>query len=249
MNPFSLENKTILITGASSGIGRACAIECARAGARLVITGRDEGRLSETLSALSGKEHSAVPADLTQTDEAAEKLLAAVPAVLDGIVHAAGISQLRPFPFVSPKNLENVFQINTLAPLELTRRLLKKGKIREGSSIVFISSTAGTRISSVGQTAYAASKAALCGAAKSMALELAFQKIRVNSICPGAVDTPIHESVGLNREQLEADAQNYPLRRHGKPEEIAYAAVYLLSDAAAWTTGTELVIDGGLTLS
>lgn len=250
MNPFSLKDKVILITGASSGIGRACAIECARAGASVIITGRNAERLDETfrmLPASRGSYSNMCVADLTDEKDF-ESLLSASPIPYNGIVHSAGISALRPFPFVSPKNLEKLLNLNTLIPLELTRRLLKNGTVQDGASIVFISSIAGTRIAAVGQTAYAASKAALCGAAKAMALELAYQKTRVNCICPGAVSTPIHESVGLSEDQLQIDTQNYPLRCYGKPEEIAYAAVYLLSDAAAWTTGTQLVIDGGLTL-
>lgn len=250
-NPFSLENKVILITGASSGIGRACAVACAEAGASVVITGRDGTRLEETFRMLPesrGAFTAKCVADLSDEKDFAN-LLCASPAPYDGIVHCAGISKLRPFPFVSPQIIEKTLQTNTLAPIELTRQLLKKEAIRDGASIVFISSVAGTYSTAIGQTAYALSKAALCGAAKAMALELADQKTRVNCICPGAVDTPIHASIGLSEEQLAGDAQkNYPLRRHGKPEEIAYAAVYLLSDAAAWTTGTELVVDGGLTL-
>lgn len=249
-NPFSLENKTVLITGASSGIGRACAVECARAGASVTLTGRDESRLAGTLSEIrkiSEAEHFCVPADLTD-DADFEKLLAAVPAPLDGVVHSAGISLLRPFPFTSPKNLEKILKLNTLVPLELTRQLLKRNSVKNGASVVFVSSVAGTQIACVGQTAYAASKAALCGAAKAMALELAYQKIRVNCICPGGIETPIHELNGLSEEQLVEDRKLYPLARYGTPEEVAYAAIYLLSDAAAWITGTQLVIDGGYTL-
>lgn len=250
-NPFSLEGKVILVTGASSGIGRACAVACAEAGASVVLTGRDEARLEETFRMLSqplGALTAKCVADLSDEKDF-ENLLGASSAPYDGIVHCAGISKLRPFPFASPQVLKKLLSVNTLAPIELTRRLLKNGAVRNGASIVFVSSIAGMRIASVGQTAYALSKAALCGAAKAMALELAYQKTRVNCICPGAVETPIHASAGLSEEQLADDAQkNYPLQRYGKPEEIAYAAVYLLSDSAAWTTGTELVIDGGLTL-
>lgn len=250
-NPFSLENKTVLITGASSGIGRACAVECARAGASLILTGRDETRLAGTLAEaekISSAKHFAVPADLTD-DSGVEKLLAAVPTPLDGIVHSAGIPLLRPFAFSSPKNLEKLWRVNTLVPLELTRQLLKRNAVRDAASVVFVASICGASIAAVGQTAYASSKAALCGASKVMALELAQRKIRVNSICPGGIETPIHALNGLSEEQLEEDRTRYPLKRYGRPEEIAYAAIYLLSDAAAWVTGTQLVIDGGFTLS
>ncbi len=246
-SPFSLKNKTLLVTGASSGIGRACAVECAKAGARIVAAGRDETRLGETFSALAGAGHAIVAADISD-DAGLGKIVSAVASPLDGIVHCAGISKLRPFAFSAPKNLDAAWRTNALAPVELTRLLLKKNLLAGGASVVFVASISGRNIAALGQTAYAASKAALCGAAKAMALELSAQKIRVNCICPGAVATPIHKLSGMSDEQIAADKKNYPLARYGTPEEIAYAAIYLLSDAAAWTTGAELVIDGGRTL-
>jgi len=246
-NPFSLNEKTILVTGASSGIGRACAQVCAKCGARVIATGRDEARLAETCAEIENAR--AVPADLT-SEESVENLLRALDGErLSGIVHCAGISGFRPFTFTTEKQLASALKINTFAPLELTRQLLKREILGENSSVVFISSVAGTQSSAIGQTAYALSKTALCGAAKVMALELAAQKIRVNCICPAAVETPIHAKAGLTAEELSADAKKYPLQRYGKPEEIAATAVYLLSDAASWTTGTEIIIDGGLSLS
>lgn len=244
---FSLGGKRVLVTGASSGIGRACAVECAGAGASVVVTGRDEARLAETLEKMRGisvTEHFCVPADLTD-DSDFEKLLGDVPAPLDGVVHSAGISALRPFAFTKPELFEKILALNTRIPLELTRRLLKKGTIRDGASIVFIASVAGTGSAAIGQTAYAASKSALCAAAEVMAIELAYQRTRVNCVCPGVVDTPIHAGAGADVGQLGSSC---PLGRIGAPEEIAYAARYLLSDAAAWITGTRLVIDGGLSL-
>lgn len=248
-NPFSLNGKTILVTGASSGIGRACAQLCAKCGARVIATGRDETRLAETFSALAGKHHLCVSADLTSREDQAKLLDTLAGENLSGVVHCAGISEFRPFSFTTEKNFANALATNTLAPLELTRQLLKREILGENSSIVFIASVAGTQLATNGQTAYALSKSALFGASKVMALELAPKKIRVNCICPAAVETPIHAKNGLTQEQLVADAEKYPLKRYGKPGEIAAAAVFLLSDASAWTTGTSLVIDGGLSLS
>lgn len=245
---FSLEGKIILVTGASSGIGRACAIECARAGASVVATGRDPARLEATCDAFPrprGAYSTFCVADLT-VEKDFENLLCACPAPYDGVVHAAGISALRPFAFTKPELFEKLLAFNTRIPLELTRRLLKKGMIRDGASIVFISSVAGTGSAAIGQTAYAASKSALCAAAEVMAIELAYQRTRVNCICPGVVDTPIHASVGADVGKL--GVASCPLGRAGRPEEIAHAARYLLSDAAAWITGTRLVVDGGLSL-
>ena len=248
-NPFSLDGKTILVTGASSGIGRACAKLCATCGAKIVATGRDAARLAETCAEIPSEKCRALTADFS-SEESVEKFLNALAETrLDGIVHCAGISPLRPFPFTSEKHFSDALKINTLAPLELTRQFLKREILRENASVVFIASVAGTRIAAPGKAAYALSKSALCGAAKVMALELASRKIRVNCICPAAVKTPIHAKSGLTDEQLAADAERYPLKRYGEPEEVAAAAIYLLSDAAAWTTGTELVIDGGLSLS
>lgn len=178
-----------------------------------------------------------------------EKIVGAIGEPLDGIVHCAGISNYRPFLFSAPKKIDEVFKTNVGAPVELTRLLLKKNVLAGGASVVFVSSVAGTRVAAPGQSSYALSKAALCGIAKTMALELEPQGIRVNSICPGMVETPMLKLSGLSDEQISAAKKTYPLQRYGKPEEIAYAAIYLLSDAAAWTTGTELVVDGGLTLS
>ncbi|MCD8207719.1 MAG: SDR family oxidoreductase [Bacteroidales bacterium] len=245
-SPFSLENKTILVTGASSGIGRACAIECAKVGAKIFLSARDETRLEETRSQLSGEGHTVVSSDLSD-DSGIEKLIASISEPLDGIVHCAGIHKLRPFMFAARKNVDETLRINTLAPLELTRALLKKDMVEDGSSIVFMASISGSHVVANGQVAYAASKAALCGAAKVMALELAAKKIRVNCICPGMVETPLCEA--LNNEERSELLKKYPLARYGSPQEIAYATIYLLSSASAWTTGSEMVIDGGYTIA
>lgn len=250
-NPFSLENKTVLITGASSGIGRACAVECARAGASLILTGRDETRLAGTLAEaekISSAKHLAVPADLTD-ESGVEKLLSAVPVPLDGIVHSAGICETRPFAFATQKKFRRIFDINFFAPALLSQQSLKSKMLNPGSSIVFISSIDGPISAHVGNTMYSASKGAISALTRNMAIELAENKIRVNAILPGMTETPLIHCSAISEEQLDEDRARYPLKRYGRPEEIAYAAIYLLSDAAAWVTGTQLVIDGGFTLS
>lgn len=245
-NPFSLAGKRVLVTGASSGIGRAAAIECARAGAELLITGRDEERLLATLQALDGGPHRAVAADLTDP-EGIERLVDEARG-LDGVVHSAGIACSRPFPFVGRKVLNGVMEINFYAPAELTRRLLRASAVGRGASLVFVSSVAGLGCSAPGESAYAASKGAVSALARGMAIDLAPKGIRVNCVCPGVVETALFDVGTVTSEQLEARRRAYPLRRFGRPEEIAWAIVYLLSDASAWMTGTDLKIDGGLTL-
>lgn len=245
-NPFSLEGKTILVTGASSGIGRAVAVECSRAGAVVVVTGRDEGRLQETFHALEGVDHISCVTDIS-TEEGRETLLGRLPA-LDGVVHAAGICKMLPFQFVNREDMNRIFDVNFFAPILLTKELVKSRKLRKGCSVVIISSVAGSHIAHVGNSMYSASKGALNGAARCMALELAPKKIRVNCILPGMIETPLIQIDTLTDEQLKADLQAYPLNRYGKPEEIAYSVRYFLSDASEWVTGCQFVIDGGLTL-
>mgnify|MGYP001022542327 CR=1 FL=1 len=245
-NPFTLQGKVILVTGASSGIGRAVAIECSRMGAKVIITARNSSRLEETFSQLEGKGHSLFTADISKPD-VIENMIPNLPS-LDGITHCAGIIKNIPFVYASPENIEEVMKINFYAPAEITRMSIKAKKLKRDSSVVFISSVSGVFCSAIASSVYSASKGAINGLLKGMALDLAPKGIRVNSINPGVVETHIFDADVISREQLEEDKKRYPLKRFGKPEEIAYAAVYLLSDASAWITGTNLLIDGGYTL-
>ncbi len=246
-NPFSLEGKTILVTGASSGIGRATAIVCSKMGATLLITGRNENRLNDTFSSLEGEGHKMTIADLSST-EGREQLLENVEK-LDGVVHCAGISGHKVFQFLKESEIEGMFEINFNTPLLISRDLVKKKKINKGGSIVFITSTSGILSSYMGGCLYSSTKGALNGLIKGMALELASKSIRVNSVMPSMVSTPIMDGGQLTEEQFEEDKKRYPLKRYGYPEEVAYAVVYLLSDASAWTTGTNLLMDGGRSIS
>lgn len=245
-NPFSLKGKTILITGASSGIGKAVAIECSRMGAILVITGRDEERLNLTFHSMSGVGHISVVADLT-IDSDRIKLLNQSPK-LDGLVHCAGIADPTPFQYVTENKINNTMSINFMSPVVLSNQLYNKKLLNRGASIVFISSVSGVYCSSVAGSMYSASKGAINGCIKGMALDLAGKQIRVNAICPGMIDTNIFEDGRITADQLEEDRRKYPLKRYGKPEEVAYAVIYLLSDASQWVTGSSLLIDGGYTL-
>ncbi len=246
-NPFSLQEKKILITGASSGIGKAIAIECSRMGAKIIITGRNKQRLEETYQSLEGDGHSMMIADFEQENDIT--LLVEKQSDLDGIVHCAGVVTTKLFSFINRNELKAIMDTNFISPMVLTQALLEKKKIKKGSSIIFISSIMGPRVSSIGNSMYSSTKSAIEGMAKGMALDLSGKKIRVNCICPGMVDTGIISNGAISEEQLYKDAkENYPLKRYGNPEEIAYAAIYLLSDASNWITGSSLTIDGGYTI-
>lgn len=246
-NPFSLEGKTILVTGASSGIGQGCAVMAAQMGAKLILSGRNEERLQETLSQLEGEGHTLFAGDLTDAS-VIERMVAEVPA-LNGVVFSAGISMTAPFTFSTREKFDKVFNVNFFSPIELLRLLVKKKKLVAGASVVFISSVGGNFGFSVGNGVYGASKAALNSMSRLCSLELAPKKIRVNSVCPGMVDTPLVQgfSENITEEEKQKDINFYPLKRYGKPEDIAGGVVYLLSEAASWVTGQAICIDGGIT--
>jgi NAD(P)-dependent dehydrogenase (short-subunit alcohol dehydrogenase family) len=244
-SPFSLEGKTILVTGASSGIGRATAIECSKMGAILIITARNSERLQDTFQRLQGNGHQQIIADLNN-EEDLRKLVENTPE-LHGIVHNAGMTKTLPFKFINRKDFDVLMQTNFYAPVFITQYLQKQKKIRKEASIVFISSIA-TFSAGVGDSMYAATKGAVSSLSKTLALELSKQQIRINCIQPGIIKTNIFEAGTLSGEQLKETERKYPLGRFGNPEDIAYAAIYLLSDASNWMTGSNLVIDGGFTL-
>ena len=243
-NPFSLEGKSILVTGASGGIGRAIALECARMGARVYITGRNEDKLDDVLrSAPDDASVTSIPGDLTTSD--AVKKIAESVEPLDGVVHCAGIGDRTLTKMVRDKDIERVMTMNFNAPVLLQRELLKKKKIKKGASIVFIASRA-PFAPTVGNGLYAASKGALIAYSKVLGLELAPQRIRINCICPAMVWTELIEKdaeiTGVDYHEAE---KSYPLGRYGKPEDIAGLVVYLLSDTSCWMTGSCIDITGG----
>lgn len=244
-NPFSLEGKTILVTGASSGIGQATAIECSKMGAKVIITARNEERLSETYSKLEGDGHSMIMADLVAKNDM-DKLVSIVEKI-DGIVLCAGKSCCSPVLFSNREKFDEIYNVNFFSPVELLRLLAKKKCFNANSSVVFLVSIGGTSRWTPGNAIYGSSKAALKSMVQYFAVELASRKIRVNGICPGMVETPLIHHGTLTQEQLDEDRDKYPLKRYGQPEDVANAAIYLLSDASSWVTGQSIVIDGGLT--
>lgn len=245
-NPFSLDGKTILVTGASSGIGRATAIECSKMGAKVIITARNEIRLKETLNSLQGEGHSMILCDLSCDDEL-DKLVSELPEI-QGLVNNAGYTQLLPLCFIKTETLEKLLRVNTISPICLLQKVLKKKKIKSGASIVFTSSLAGLGYTTPGNSMYTASKGAISSFIKNAAIELASKQIRVNAVCPGMVNTGILDNGTVTQEQLELDMKNYPLGRYGEPNEIAWQIINLLSDASKWITGTNVIIDGGYSI-
>jgi NAD(P)-dependent dehydrogenase (short-subunit alcohol dehydrogenase family) len=249
-NPFSLEGKVILVTGASSGIGQGIAVVCSKMGATVVLNGRNEKRLRETFSLLEGEGHLVIQSDLA-TQDGIDDLVENCP-LLNGIVHSAGIPKLCSVKHISRNIIEDVVNINEIAPILLTSGLLKKKKIKKLSSIVFISSLAGVYTTNIGEAPYATTKSAISGFSKSAAYELAAQGTRVNAICPGMVMTHMVTSGNPdfdNEDTVKQMLDRYPLKRFGTPEDIANGVVFLLSDASSWMTGTNMVMDGGYSLA
>lgn len=245
-NPYTLDNKTILVTGASSGIGRAVAIECSKLGATLVITGRDKKRLNDTFLQLNSNLNNVqIQADLTRYSDI-EKLVELSPN-LDGLVNNAGMTKVLFVKAIKKQLLEEILNTNTIAPILLTQMLVKSGKMNSSSSIVFTSSLSGVYCVHYGESMYAASKGAINGFAKGAALDLSRQKIRVNCVNPGVIATDIFNGV-LTEEELETKKKFFPLKRFGQPTDVAFAIIYFLSDASSWVTGADLKIDGGYTL-
>ena len=250
MNPLDLTGKTVLVTGASSGIGRATAIFLSRLGSRVIAAGRDRQKLTDTLSQMEGSAHLARSFDLNQIEELPSwiKSVAMETGPLYGLVHSAGIVMNRPLKGLTYQNLLDIQRINVDAAIMLSKGFRQKDVYETaGSSMVYLSSVTAYK-SKPALAAYAATKGALISLAKTLALELAAQKIRVNCVCPGLVRTAMVDELEemLLPEQLEKLYADYPLGL-GEPEDVAYAIACLLAPAARWITGSALVLDGGYT--
>lgn len=245
-NPFSLEGKTILITGAASGIGKATALLCASCGANLILLDLNENGLFKTIAEIGDNFAEGVALDLCDYNSLC-KTVSRLPKI-DGVASNAGIVKSLLAKFNEPEDMERIFKVNTFSHINLIQEIIKQKKINKGASIVFTSSMSGVYCGLLGGSLYGATKSALLGYSKALALELAPKKIRVNTIHPGMIETPLTQGTSLSKELLEEDAKSYPLGRYGKPEEVASAIVYLLSDATAWMTGSQLLLDGGYSL-
>ena len=242
-NPFTLEGKTILVTGASSGIGRGIAIACSKMGANVLVNGRNESRLKETLQLLEGESNKIVVADLSNSAKVTE-MVTELPK-LDGIVHCAGIGQRVLCKQLRERDLDEMMDVNFKAPVMLQTELLKQKKINKAASIVFIASIAADS-PTVGNSMYSASKGAIISYANCLSIELAPRLIRVNCISPAMVWTDLIFKGGITEEELREDENKYPLKRYGTPEDIANLSIYLLSDASSWMTGSNIRISGGV---
>ena len=241
-NPYSLSGKRILITGASSGIGRTTAIECSKLGAQVVITARNEQRLSETLSMLEGDGHQMIIADLNKSEDI-DQLIKSLPQI-DGFVCCAGITLRKTINFIKEEDFHTLFATNTMSCILLTKSIMRAKKMNKNGSMVFVSSMAARQVTP-GNSLYAASKAAIESFSRSCAVEYASKNIRSNAVLPGMVETPMVVNGFLSSEEIERDKDHYLMKRYGKPEEIAWAIIYLLSDASSWTTSTSLIVSGG----
>jgi len=249
MNPFSLSGKIVLITGASSGIGRECAILCSRMGAKVIVTGRDATKLNDTVNHLEVKsDHLGIISNLTDVIQTESLISEAIKKFgrIDGLVHSAGISTTLPLNMMKDKKLDEFFHSNVSSAINLTR-LLVKHMPADGGSIVYLTSVMAVTGES-GKSLYSMTKGALLAAARSLAIELAPKKIRINCISPGVVVTPMSQKsiYSQSEEGIEKIKLLHPLGL-GTPEDIAAACVYLLSGAARWVTGLNLIIDGGYT--
>jgi NAD(P)-dependent dehydrogenase (short-subunit alcohol dehydrogenase family) len=244
-NPFNLNNKKILVTGASSGIGRGVAIDSSKMGASVIATARNENRLKDTFSLMDGNNNSILIVELTD-DNAINMMVESIP-VIDGIVLCAGIIKTMPVKHITSQAIEEIFNVNIISSIQILSRLLKKKKLANGASVVIISSVSTFNVK-VGNSLYSATKGAVNSFAKAMALEVSKQKIRVNCIQPGFVPSAILDKSGIEHDEfLKWYSDRHPLG-FGTPTDIANACIYLLSDAARWITGSIFTIDGGYTL-
>ena len=246
-NPFSLEDKNILITGASSGIGRQCAISCSEMGANLILVDINKNGLDKTLSLMKSRNHISFQQDITEYDELETIIQNSVSKVgkISGFIHSAGIEMTIPLKMLKPQKLEKVYSVNVISAINLARVIAKKKYISDSASFVFISSIM-AQFGQPGKIGYCSSKGALAAGAKAMALELANKNIRVNAILPGMVKSEMSLSLldSLSKEAREDIESMHPLGI-GDVEDVANACVYLLSDASKWITGTNLIVDGG----
>lgn len=242
-NPFSLEGKTILVTGASSGIGRGIAIACSKMGASVIVNGRNEERLNETLLQMNGEKNQKAVADLSNLGNVSS-MVSALPK-LDGVVHCAGIGQRVLCKQLQESDLDNMMDVNFKAPVMLQTELLKQKKINKAASIVFIASIA-AESPTIGNAMYCASKGAIISYANCLSIELAPRLIRVNCISPAMVWTDLIFKGGITEEELKEDEKRYPLKRYGTPEDIANLSIYLLSNASSWMTGSNIKLTGGV---
>lgn len=248
INPMELDGKNIIVTGASSGIGKGIAILLSKLGANVILVARNEERLKETYNELEPGKHSYYVFDLNYLD-AIESMIDNVchdGLKLNGLVHSAGVSLTMPLQYLKSSDLRNIMSVNFYSFVELVKHFSKRKYNDNGGSIVAISSIS-SKVGARGLTAYCASKGALESAIRSMALDLTPKKIRINSVAPGMIETQIYDGLKelVNNNEFEAELKKRQVLGLGKPEDVAYATAFLLSDASRFITGTSMVVDGG----
>lgn len=242
INPFLLEGKTILVTGASSNIGRQIAVKCSEMGAKVIATARNEERLKETMDKMTGEGHQFISSDLSEAEQI-PTLVQQLPE-LDGIVMCAAIFRTTPIRNNRRKYTEELFKTNTFANIDLVQLLLKNRKIKDGGSVLFISSVAAYR-PYAGNALYSATKGAINSFCQVLAIEQGNRKIRANCVSPGIIQSDMEvKDWAVTQEELDKEEARFPLG-FGHTEDIAYAAVYMMSDASKWVTGTNMIVDGG----
>jgi NAD(P)-dependent dehydrogenase (short-subunit alcohol dehydrogenase family) len=248
-NPFLLEGKNVVITGASSGIGRECAIQCSKMGAKVVLVARNKERLKETVSLCSGEGHLIYSLDITEFEKIDALIKDAVEKIgkISGFIHSAGIEVTMPFRMIKASKYYDIFNINVFSAFEFIKVISKKQNVNPNGASVMIIASILSLIGQKGQVAYAASKSALVGACKAMAIELGEKNVRVNLISPGQVDNTMMTDKVLESLPEKAIIEKKKMHILGwvPKEEVAYAAVYLLSDATSKITGSNLIIDSG----
>ena len=250
LDPLALHGLPVLVTGASSGIGRETAILLSELGARVVLAGRDQQRLEETRSRLRGEGHALEAFDLAESLDALPawiKGIAGRMGPLHGLVHCAGVFQFLPLQMCTAPRLEAMFRVNVMSAILLVKGFRQQGCAAPGGSVVLMSSAAGIA-GQPGISVYSASKAALIGFMRSAALELAPQKLRINCVAPGVVESEmsVRSREALTPEQFQAIEERHPLGL-GTTRDVACAAAYLLAKTGRWITGTTLILDGGFT--
>jgi NAD(P)-dependent dehydrogenase (short-subunit alcohol dehydrogenase family) len=247
INPFLMNNKTILVTGASSGIGKRTAIQLAELGATVILVGRDTEKLNDTFNRLPANKHIIAPFDLNQADLLSNwlKELVGRAGTIHGLAHCAGVHLIKPLKLMEPQDYKNLLETNVGTAFNLCKAFCQRTVAARPASIVFVSSAAGLQ-GQAGISAYSASKGAIVALVKSLAMEFAAEKIRVNCVVPGVVSTPMTDKLfnKMNAEQIAAIQSMHPLG-FGSPQDVAHAITFLLSDASSWITGTGLVVDGG----
>lgn len=248
MNPMDLKGKNIMVTGASSGIGKSIAIVLSKMGANIIMVARNGERLKAVLKELEPGNHSYVVFDLsdpagigTMMDNVCSEGLK-----LSGLVHSAGLSKTVPMQYLKVEDLNTIMTVNFYSFIELAKQFSKRKNNDNGGSIVAISSIS-SKVGARGLTAYCASKGALDSAIKSMALDLAPKGIRINSIAPGMIRTQIYDGLKeiVNNNNFEEDLKKRQIMGIGEPEDVAHAAAFLLSNASRFITGTSIIVDGG----